>query len=192
MKKQLNIIVAMTDKYLIGTISNSIPWALTDDFIKNFVPKTTEVVGIPLIMGRKTEQTLKGPLVGRTNIVISRNTTLKREGFIFVKDEIEAMKVANESPGETIWCIGGAEIYKLFQNTFAIDEYHITIIKDFDKKFSKEEMILFAPNLSGHRLIETVEFEKRDPDPNKKRDRGNEYSFKICVFKKDTFKASLF
>lgn len=77
MKKQLNIIVAMTDKYLIGTISNSIPWALTDDFIKNFVPKTTEVVGIPLIMGRKTEQTLKGPLVGRTNIVISRNTTLK-------------------------------------------------------------------------------------------------------------------
>ncbi len=153
MKKQLNIIVAMTDNYLIGTISNPIPWALTDDFIENFVPKTTKVVGIPLIMGRKTEQTLKGPLVGRTNIVISRNTTLKREGFIFVKNEIEAMKVAKESPGETIWCIGGAEIYKLFQNTFAIDEYHITIIKDFDKKFSKEEMILFAPNLSGHRLI---------------------------------------
>lgn len=190
MRKKLNIIVAMTEQYLIGTITMPIPWKLTDDFMENFVPKTVE--GRIVIMGRKTFETLRDPLLGRVCIVITRNTELKREGFIFVKDQYEAMTVANSSIGETVWCIGGAEIYKLFQNTFIIDEYHISIIKDFQKEIPINEMILFAPNLKDYKIISKTGFPKRDPNPDVKRDKGNEYPFDVLVFKKEGFNAPLF
>jgi dihydrofolate reductase len=192
MEKQLKLIVALTENYIIGTVNTPIPWNLTDDFVENFVPKTKLIEGTALIMGGKTEETLKKPLEGRTNIVITRNTSKKREGFIFVKDELEAVMVAKSCPGDSIWCIGGGTIYRLFQNTFVIDEYHITIIENFDKKFPPEETIFFIPNLSAYKSVSNTRFEKREPDPNKKRDKGNEYSFNVHVFKKQGFNSPLF
>jgi len=189
MQKQLKLIVALTDKYLIGAVNDPIPWKLTDDFLENFVPKTK---GNPVIMGRKTEETLKRPLEDRVNIVISRDTSRKRDGFIFVKDELEAMKVARSCPGDSIWCIGGAQIYKIFQKNFVIHEYHITKIENFDKEYPAEEMILFIPDLSKHKLISETRFEKREPDPNKKRDNGNEYAFNVLIFHKEFSNSPIF
>lgn len=110
--KKINIIVAMTDTFLIG-IKETIPWTLSDDFTENFVPKTKNNT---VIMGRKTYETLKGPLRDRICIVLSKKIKEeeKREGFIFVDNVYDAMKIAEALPGDTIWCIGGAEIYKLF------------------------------------------------------------------------------
>lgn len=188
--KKLNIIVAMTEDYLIG-IKEEIPWALYDDFVKNFVPKTK---GNPIIMGRKTYNTLKSPLKDRTNIVLSKNIKEKekREGFIFVDNLYDAMKIAEASPGDTIWCIGGAEIYHLFQDTYIIHEYHITVVREFEKKYNFKDVVLFLPNLSKHICIGATRFKKREKDLDNKRDYGNEYSFDVYIYKRDSFNAPIF
>lgn len=178
--KKLNIIAAMTMYYLIG-IDEEIPFKLTDDFKENFVPKTT---GCPVIMGRNTCMTLKRSLKDRTNIVLSKDPDFKREGFYVFNDILDAIKFANQSPGEIIWCLGGAEIYNEFQRIFVINEYHITIVDDGKTLFeiSKQDDRIyhfFTPNLMGHKLNSKIEFEKREP---KDKDHGNSHNFSVCVF----------
>ena len=70
----------------------------------------------PIIMGRKTFESIGRPLPQRTNIVLTRDTSYSREGIRVAHSADQALKIARESEGggEKIVIFGGAEIYRLF------------------------------------------------------------------------------
>lgn len=71
-------------------------------------------LGHPVIMGRKTFETLDAPLPKRTNIIVTRQKDYKAEGAIVTHTLEDAIKLAKEAEGSDEICIvGGGEIYKL-------------------------------------------------------------------------------
>ena len=102
---QLTIIVAMDAQRGIG-INNTLPWKLSED-MAHFRRLTT---GHPIIMGRKTFDSIGRPLPGRRNIVITRNTEWRRDGVEAVGSLAEAVALLTEAQA---FIIGGAEIYRL-------------------------------------------------------------------------------
>lgn len=75
-----------------------------------------ETLGHPIIMGRKTYESIGKPLPGRTNIVLTRNTDFRAPGIVVVHSANEAIETAKRHEGgeEKIVIFGGAEIYTLF------------------------------------------------------------------------------
>jgi len=173
------IIVAMDKNGVIGH-GEKIPWILADDYKLNFVPKTKDCL---VIMGRKTAETLPGPLKNRTNIVVSRNKNLQlKDGFIIVDNVFKAVREASNF-GNIIWCIGGAQIYREFEKNFSIDEYHITYVDgEFESPWGVPE-IIFKPDLSKYLEYSEESFYKREPsEKDGKRDRGNSHNFKVAIY----------
>jgi len=104
---EISLIVAMGTNRVIGR-DNKIPWHLPADM--RFFKETT--MGKPIIMGRKTYESLGHALPGRRNIVMSRNQKFKAEGCQVVDSLEEALEaVVGE---EEIMIIGGEELYRLF------------------------------------------------------------------------------
>ena len=100
----------MGDNRVIGG-SGHIPWHLPADFA-HFKALT---IGHPIIMGRKTFESIGKPLPGRTNIVITRDASYRRDGVIVAASSGAALAASAASPGGgEIFVIGGADIYKLF------------------------------------------------------------------------------
>jgi len=87
---------------------NTLMWRLPDD-LKRFKKLTT---GHPIIMGRKTHQSIGRPLPDRTNIVVTRDRNLEIPGCTMAHSMVEAIEKAKEIDQEEIFIIGGAEIYK--------------------------------------------------------------------------------
>jgi dihydrofolate reductase len=102
---RLSIVVAASDNDVIG-VGNQLPWRLPDD-LKRFKALT---MGKPIIMGRKTFDSIGRPLSGRTNIVITRQRALGVEGVIVASSVDEALAAARPAPEAML--IGGAEIYR--------------------------------------------------------------------------------
>src|SRR6202000_1698123 len=110
MMMDIVLIVAVADNGVIGA-GNAIPWRLKTD-LQRFKVLTT---GKPVVMGRKTFLSLRRPLPGRTNIVMTRDTGFRASGAIVTTSLDHAWDVAK---GEAlrrfvteIAVIGGAEIY---------------------------------------------------------------------------------
>jgi dihydrofolate reductase len=103
----LSQVVAAADNNAIGK-DNRLLWCLPNDI--KFFKNTTW--GMPVIMGRKTFESLGKPLAGRTNIVITRQTDWKPEGAFVVHDIKEAMAKAAATDAKEAFIIGGGEIYK--------------------------------------------------------------------------------
>lgn len=104
----LNIIVAYTDNHVIGK-DNTMPWHIPGD-LANF-KKTT--VGSPIIMGRKTWESLGRPLPGRRNIVITRNQDYQATGAECVPTLETAITAATADGVENVFIIGGEQIFRL-------------------------------------------------------------------------------
>lgn len=100
----LSIVVAVAENGVIGN-ANALPWRLPDD-LRRFKALT---LGKPVVMGRKTYDSIGRPLPGRTNIVVSRQSGLQIAGCIVV-DCVDAAVAAAGSADE-IMLIGGAELY---------------------------------------------------------------------------------
>jgi dihydrofolate reductase len=100
----VSIVVAMAENNVIGR-GNELPWRLPDD-LKRFKALT---LGKPIVMGRKTYESIGKPLPGRTNIVISRQPDYRADGCVNVASIDEAL-TAIDAP--EIAVIGGAEIYR--------------------------------------------------------------------------------
>lgn len=100
----LSMIVAHADNRIIGK-DNDMPWHLPADLA--YFKKTT--LGKPVIMGRKTYDSIGRPLPGRQNIVISRDESLNIEGVEVVQSVEQALAVA--SGVDEIMVIGGGAIY---------------------------------------------------------------------------------
>ncbi|EIC9813286.1 type 3 dihydrofolate reductase [Vibrio alginolyticus] len=100
----ISMIAAMADNRIIGK-DNQMPWHLPADFA--WFKRCT--MGKPVVMGRKTYDSIGRPLPGRLNIVISRDETLKIEGVTTVTSIEQALDVAGDV--EEVMIIGGGAIY---------------------------------------------------------------------------------
>lgn len=104
------IIAAIARNGVIGRADNQMPWHVADEF-KHF--KTT-TYGFPIIMGRKTFESLGKPLKGRLNVVISKNKNWKSgfEEVLIFQNIDDAFNYCEEKSIEKIFITGGGEIYK--------------------------------------------------------------------------------
>lgn len=104
----ISFVVAAASNNSIG-INGQMPWHLPSD-LKHFKNITW---GMPVIMGRKTFQSLGKPLPGRMNIVISRQEGWHPEGAVVVKNFDDALLISKESDTKEAMVIGGGEIFRL-------------------------------------------------------------------------------
>ena len=110
---KLSLIVATAHDNVIGR-NNELPWHLPQD-LKYFKSVT---LGKPIIMGRKTFESIGKPLPGRTNIVVTRQKNWNFSGVLVAKDIESALEAAQtfrteqNTIAEEIMVIGGAEIYR--------------------------------------------------------------------------------
>ncbi|WP_439557490.1 dihydrofolate reductase, partial [Dyadobacter sp.] len=107
----VSIIVAVADNGVIGK-DNELLWRLPDD-LKRFKQLT---LGHPMIMGRKTFESIGKPLPGRTSIVVTRNAEFNYDGIIVVHSLDEAIEAARQIEQEEAFIIGGGELYKQAQS----------------------------------------------------------------------------
>lgn len=95
-----------------------LPWHLPDDMAH--VRELT--TGKPLIMGRRTYDSIGRPLPKRTNIVMTRDMTFRPDGVKVARSKEEALALAGDAP--EIIVFGGAEIFKQFM--FEVDRIYLT------------------------------------------------------------------
>ncbi len=137
----LTLIAAHDKNQLIGG-SNALLWHLPKDLIR--FKKLTS--GHPIIMGRKTFESIGRPLPNRTNIVITRNKEWNAPGILIAHSIFEAIKMASKLD-EISFLIGGADIYK--QGISYCDKLEITEVDHFYKGDAwlcdyKEDFIEFS------------------------------------------------
>jgi dihydrofolate reductase len=104
----ISLVVAASTNNAIGK-DNQLLWNLPND-MKYFKNVTW---GMPVIMGRKTFDSLGKALTGRKNIVITRQQGWKADNVIVVKSLDDAIFVAKETDANEIMVIGGGEIFKI-------------------------------------------------------------------------------
>ncbi len=102
----VSLIVAVSSNNVIGK-DDKLPWHLPND-LKYFKNTTW---AMPIIMGRKTYESIGKPLPGRTNIIISRNSDWKADGVESVQSLDMAIEVAHKLQVKELFIIGGAEIF---------------------------------------------------------------------------------
>ena len=132
-KMEKSIIVAIADNNAIGR-NNDLLWHISEDL--KFFKRTT--LGCPVIMGRKTFESIGRPLPKRLNIVVSRSGYEAPEGVIVVPSLEEAFAAASvESAPDKIFVIGGGQIYAQavsLADSMVVTHVH-TVIEDADTFF---------------------------------------------------------
>lgn len=156
----ISLIVAMDENRVIG-FENKMPWHLPADLA--YFKKTT--IGHPIVMGRKTFQSIGRPLPNRTNLILTRDQSFRSEGCQVVHNIEEVIQIAKK---EALFVIGGAEIYKQFL-PYAKKIYITQIIESFHGD-------TFFPELTDEwQLIATERNEK---------DQKNDYRYEFQVYQK--------
>jgi dihydrofolate reductase len=155
---KISLVVAMASNRVIG-LNNKMPWHLSAD-LKKFKKIT---MGSPILMGRKTHESIGKPLPGRTNIIVSRNLNYRQDGCLVFNDLETALKKAGES-AEEVFVIGGSDIYDAILPI--ADTIYLTII---NREFQGDA---FFPEIDLNNWTE-VEREDIKDDP----DAAFSYSF---------------
>ena len=130
---RISLVVAMANNNVIGR-DGDMPWRLSTD-LKRFKALT---LGKPMIMGRKTFDSIGKALPGRTNIVVTRNQDWQAEGTVPVQTLEMALELAAQCPGgdEEISIVGGGEIYRqAIQNADILHVTHVDAAPDGDTHF---------------------------------------------------------
>lgn len=117
---KVNLIVAMTDNACIGR-DNKMPWHLPAD-LQHFKHIT---MSKPIIMGRKTYESIGRPLPGRENIVLTRNSDYKAEGCTVLPSLDTALLLLSHK--NEVMIIGGANLYQ--QALPRVDTMYITWVR---------------------------------------------------------------
>ena len=126
------IIVAIADNNAIGK-DNALLWHISEDL--KFFRSTT--VGCPVIMGRKTYESIGRPLPKRLNIIVSRKGYDAPEGVLVVDSIEKGYEVAKGQGAEKCFVIGGGQIYAQamqIADEMVITHVH-TVIEDADTFF---------------------------------------------------------
>lgn len=157
----ISLIVAIAQNGVIGKSNGEMSWHVKEEF-QHFKNTT---LGHPIIMGRKTFETLGKPLKGRLNIVVTRNRSYKTyfEEVVTKSSLQNAVDYCRESNPEKIFIIGGGEIYKQAINF--VDEMIITFMK-----FEAEGEVKFPEirnadwnyeKINDHELFEIFRYERK-------------------------------
>jgi len=115
----LSIIAALSHHRVIGK-DNQLLWHLPNDF--SWFKKVT--MGKPIIMGRKTYDSIGKPLPGRRNLVITRNADLSIQGCEIVTSIQQALDATKDD--EEVMVIGGAHLYEQFLPH--VDRLYLTLV----------------------------------------------------------------
>lgn len=121
----LSLLAALADDRAIG-VENRLPWHLPDD-LRRFKALT---LGKPILMGRKTAQSLGRALPGRLNLVLTRSGKVPFDGMEAVESLQQALQRAAEAGATELCVIGGGEIYRLalpFADRLYLTHVHITV-----------------------------------------------------------------
>ncbi len=119
----ISLIAAVSENNVIGK-DNKLPWYLPTD-MKYFRNITW---AMPVVMGRKSFESLGKPLQGRTNIVITRNKNWKAEGVRVVQGIDQAIIIATQLDAKEIYIIGGAEIFQAAMPS--ADKIYLTLVHE--------------------------------------------------------------
>ena len=103
----ISLVVAAANNDVIGS-DGDLPWHLPDD-LRNFKRIT---MGKPIVMGRKTHESIGRPIPGRRNIILTRDASYEADGCDVAHSAAQALELAGGA--EEIMVIGGGEIYRLF------------------------------------------------------------------------------
>ena len=159
---EIVLIVARADNGVIG-VDGKLPWHLPAD-LRHFKQLT---LGVPMIMGRKTFDSLPGLLPDRRHIVLTRNEDWAEEGAEVVHSVEQAMRMAN-APHVSI--IGGAEIYRLFlphADRIELTEVKAnpagdTVLEPFDMSVWRELMRVANPAENGQPAFDFVTLVRKE------------------------------
>jgi dihydrofolate reductase len=138
-KPRISVIAALARNRVIG-IDNRLPWRLPED-LAHFKALT---LGHPILMGRKTFESLGRPLPGRTNIVITRNPDYRNEGCQVAASIPAALALCADV--DEVFFIGGAELYaqvipladRLYLTEVAIEAEGDAWFPDYDRNAFRE------------------------------------------------------
>lgn len=156
------IIVAVAENGVIGK-DNQLIWRLSSD-LKRFKALT---MGNPILMGRKTHESIGKALPGRENIILTRNETYQAENCTIIHD-LKNFVDSRKDKTEKIFIIGGEEIYRLsleFADEVQLTRVHTAIDGD-----------AFFPELDDTwKEVESTKYEK---------DEKNEYDYSFLTYKR--------
>lgn len=159
----ITLAVAKSENDVIGA-DNKLLWHLSDD-LRRFKRITS---GHPIIMGRKTYESVGKPLPNRTNIVITRNQDWNSEGIKVVNSLEKALELAKEFDSE-IFIIGGGKVYEQsmeIADAIELTEVHHTF--DGDTFFPEIDLSVW----------------KEVSRENFKKDERNEYDYSFVRYEK--------
>jgi dihydrofolate reductase len=130
-------LVAALDRHRGIGRGNDLPWRLPDD-LKRFKALT---LGKPVLMGRRTAQSLGRALPGRTNLVLTRGGQVPFEGMRAVASIGEALALARADGARELCVIGGGEVYALaLPHADVLHLTHVdTVVEDADAFFPEWE-----------------------------------------------------
>jgi len=121
-KSRISAMAAVSDNKVIGK-NNDLLFHIPEDFAR--MRRIT--TGHPLVMGRKTFESIGRPLPNRTNIVITRDSNYKAEGIVVVRSLEEGIAQAKLSPGsDEIFIFGGGQVWA--EAMPHIDRLYLTVV----------------------------------------------------------------
>ncbi|BDT74748.1 dihydrofolate reductase [Polynucleobacter sp. KF022] len=138
----ISMIVARSRNHVIGR-DNQMPWKISADL--QFFKRVT--MGHPVIMGRKTWESIGRPLPGRRNIVVSRNANYSLAGGELVGSLDEALKSLSEF--SRVFVIGGEQLF-----TQAFDKADRLYITEIDLDIEGGDTFFEVPNASAWKEVE--------------------------------------
>lgn len=147
-KPTISIIAAIGKNRELGK-NGELIWRIPED-MRHFKEVTN---GHPVIMGRKTFESIGKPLPGRNNIIITRNVDYAAPGCIIVQSIEKAIKEAKKRNQEEIFIIGGGEIYKLAMPL--TDRLYLTIVD------ASADADTYFPSFDDFLLIERKEIKTK-------------------------------
>lgn len=165
---RISLIVAVAENRTIGR-DGGLPWHLPGD-LRHFKALT---IGRPVVMGRKTFESIGRPLPGRPNVVVSRGGMFKPEGVALcasIENALDnAERMAYEIGADEIMVIGGERVYR---DTFAVaSRIYLTEV------LSKPKGNAFFPELAADEWVETAR-------ENNRRGDGDDHDYNFVTLEK--------
>jgi dihydrofolate reductase len=160
-------LVAADENNVIGG-NNKLPWHLPND-LKYFKNRSW---GLPVIMGRKTFESVNKPLPGRKNIVITSNRNWSFEGVDTAFDLQHALDIARQTDAKEIFIIGGGEVFR--QSMQIVNRIYLTRVH------AAVDGDVYYPPLEANRwqLTSTKKF-------NRDEKHAYDYTFEVYELRND-------
>ena len=151
-ERKLIAMVAMTPERVIGK-DGGLPWHLPED-LKTFKKYTT---GHPIVMGRKTWDSIGFPLPKRQSIVLTRDTEWSVEGAEVIHMPADLKKL--ELIDQDVFIIGGAQVYEAFMDS--LDEFLVSYVyENYQGDTYLSEFEHQFPNMTVEEKYETFELRR--------------------------------